>query len=122
MIIYILYNADLLEMLALLLKEDSIGYIDDAISIAFREDFYGMTQTLSQIINREDRGFVWSLTHNSHFEISKLAVLHASRRTQPDPTNPRKRIVLDRPPLYLQGKTLLWMNRSNNFKRKEKKH
>ena len=55
-------------------------------------------------MNREDGGFTWSLTHNSRFEISKLAVLHASRRTQPDPTNPKKRIALDRPPLCLQGK------------------
>jgi hypothetical protein len=36
MVLYILFNADLLEILALLMKEDSVGYVDDAIAIAFR--------------------------------------------------------------------------------------
>jgi len=57
-------------------------------------------------MDREDGGFTWSADHNSRYEISKLAVLHASQRTQPDPANPRKRIPLDRPPLKLQGKTV----------------
>jgi hypothetical protein len=106
MILYIIYNADLLEMLVLLLEEDSVGYVDDAIAIAFGEDFYETTQALKHIMEREDGGFTWSSTHNSRFEISKLAILHASRRTQRDPENPRKRIAMDRPPLQLQGKTV----------------
>jgi len=106
MILYILYNADLLEILALLSKEDSIGYVDDAIAIAFGKDFYETTRMLAHMMNREDGGYAWSVSHNSRYEISKLAVLHASQRTQPDPANPRKRIPLDRPPLQLQGKTV----------------
>ena len=46
MILYIIYNADLLDMLALLEGEDSIRYVDDAIAIAFGEDFYATMQTL----------------------------------------------------------------------------
>ena len=46
MILYVIYNADLLDMLALLEGEDSIRYVDDAIAIAFGEDFYVTTQTL----------------------------------------------------------------------------
>ena len=104
MILYVIYNADLLDMLALLEGEDSIRYVDDAIAIAFGKDFYMTTQTLERMMNREDGGFMWSRTHNSRFEISKLAVLHASRCTQLDPANPRKRTALDRPPLRLQDK------------------
>ena len=106
MILYVIYNADLLDMLALLEGEDSIGYVNDAITIAFGEDFYTTMQTLERMMNREDGGFTWSCTHNSRFEISKLAVLHASRCTQPNPVNPRKRTALDRPPLQLQDKTV----------------
>ena len=104
MILYIIYNADLLDMLALLEGEDSIGYVNNAIVIAFSKDFYATTQTLERMMNREDGGFMWSCTHNSCFEISKLAMLHASRHTQPDPANPRKRTALDRLPLRLQDK------------------
>ena len=56
MILYIIYNADLLEMLVLLLEEDSIGYIDDAIAIAFSKDFHEMTQAPKCMMEREDRG------------------------------------------------------------------
>ena len=79
MILYILFNADLLEMLALQLMEDSVGYVDDAITIAFGEDFHETTQALKHMMERDDGGFTWSATHKSRFEITKLAILHASR-------------------------------------------
>ena len=106
MILYIIYNADLLEMLVLLLEEDSISYVDDTIAIAFGEDFHTTMQALKHMMERDEGGFTWSSTHNLCFKISKLAILHASRRTQQDPENPRKRVALDRPPLKLQGKTV----------------
>jgi ribonuclease HI len=106
MILYIIFNADLLELIAILQDEDAIGYVDDAIAVAFGSDFYETTQMLAHMMIREDGGFSWSASHNSRYEISKLAVLHASQRTQPDPTNPRKRIPLDRPLLQLQGTTI----------------
>ena len=106
MILYIIYNADLLEMLVLLLEEDSVRYIDDAITIAFSKDFHEMTQALKCMMEREDGGLTWSSTHNSRFEISKLAILHTSRRTQKDLENLRKRVSMDRPLLQLQGKTV----------------
>ena len=106
MILYIIYNADLLEMLVRLLNEDSVGYVDDVIAVAIGEDFHATTAALENMMEQEDGGFAWSSTHNSRFEISKLAVLHAFRRTQRDPENPRKWIPLDRPPLRLQGKTV----------------
>ena len=56
MILYIIYNADLLEMLVLLLEEDSVGYINDAIAITFSKDFHEMTQALECMMEREDGG------------------------------------------------------------------
>ena len=46
MILYVIYNADLLDMLALLEGEDSIGYVNDTIVITFSKDFYATMQTL----------------------------------------------------------------------------
>jgi hypothetical protein len=45
-VLYLLFNADLLEWLALLNVKDSIGYVDNAIAIAFGEDFYETTAIL----------------------------------------------------------------------------
>lgn len=107
MILYIIYNADLIDYIALHQDEDAIGYVDDAVIIAYGTDFNESVQKLTDMMNRDqDGGFAWSKTHNSKYEISKLAVLHASLRSQPDPENQRKRIPLDRPPLKLQGVTI----------------
>ena len=106
MVLYILFNADLLECLALLNDEDAIRYIDDTMAIAFGDNFEETTTILEHMMTRDNRGFAWSLAHNSCFEISKLAVLHVSQRTQQDPENPRKRVPLYRPPLCLRDKTI----------------
>ena len=79
MVLYILYNADLLEAIALLLNEDSVSYIDDAIAVTFGKDFYETVRILMHTMNRENSSFNWSSSHNSHFKISKLAILHLSQ-------------------------------------------
>ena len=56
MVLYILFNADLLEWLALLDDEDSIGYIDDAMVIAFSKDFHETTAMLVCMMTRIDGG------------------------------------------------------------------
>jgi len=104
MILYILYNADLLDVPENEQKEDSLGFVDDVTLIAIGEDFGETTERLKQMMTREEGGLQWSREHNSEFEVSKSAVLHASRRTQPDPTNEDKRIPLDRPHLEIQDK------------------
>ena len=106
MVLYILFNADLLECLALLNDEDAIRYVDDAMAIAFSNNFEETTTILECMMTRDNGGFTWSLTHNSCFEISKLAILHVSQRTQQDPENPRKRVPLYRLPLCLWDKMI----------------
>jgi len=94
MILYILYNADLLDITGDEEKEDALGYVDDAALVAIGVDFEETTG-----------GLQWSRDHNSNFEISKSVVMHVSKKTQPDPQREGKRIPLDRPELIVEGKT-----------------
>ena len=50
MILYIIYNADLLEMLVQLLNEDSVGYVNDVIVVAIGKDFHATTAALENIM------------------------------------------------------------------------
>ena len=70
MLLYILFNADLLECLALLNDEDAIGYVDDAMAIAFGNNFEETTTILKRMMTRDVGGFAWS-----------LATTHASKST-----------------------------------------
>jgi len=55
------------------------------------------------MMTKEDGGLEWSRDHNSRFEVSKLVVLHATRRTQVNPEDAQNRILLDRPILWIEG-------------------
>jgi hypothetical protein len=80
MLLYIIYNADLLEIIDDELKEDAIGYMDDIAIVATGKDFEESTQHLKLIMSKEDGGLQWSRVHNSRFEMSKSAVLHLTRK------------------------------------------
>jgi ribonuclease HI len=106
MLLYIIYNADLLEIADTENKEDALGYVDDIAMLAVGKDFKETTSKLEKLMTKMDRGITWSKDHNSRFEISKSVVMHASRRTQVDPRNARKRIPLDQPPLQINGQLI----------------
>jgi len=103
MLLYILYNADLLEILDDELKEDALGYVDDIALVAIGADFEETTQRLKQMMTKEDGGLRWSLDHNSKFEVSKSAIIHFTRKTVPNPELQHRRIPLTRPKLILEG-------------------
>ena len=103
MLLYILYNADLLDVPDNPLAEDAIGYVDDIALIATGTGFEETTQRLTDMMTREDGGLQWSTDHNSRFEVSKSAVLHFSRKTVPDPNSDHGRIPLPKPALTLDG-------------------
>ena len=103
MLLYILYNADLLDVPDDPNTEDAIGYVDDIALIATGTDFEETTQRLKDMMTREDGGLQWSREHNSRFEVNKSAILHLSRRTVPDPEGEHRRIPLPRPQLILTG-------------------
>jgi len=58
MILYILYNADLLDI-AQSPEEESLGYVDNALVLAEAKNFYETVEIISEFMNREDRGFDW---------------------------------------------------------------
>jgi len=82
MILYIIYNADLLEIAANA-KEDSLGYVNDAMAIACAKTFKKTAKILRSFMEREDGGFQWSDDHNSRFELDKLAVMFCSPKKVP---------------------------------------
>ena len=103
MLLYILYNADLLDLPDNPIAEDAIGYVDDVALIATGTDFEETTHRLRDMMTKEEGGLQWSIDHNSKFEVTKSAILHLSRKTAPDPDSENGRIPLPKPDLLLDG-------------------
>ena len=78
MLLYIIYNADLLQITGDETKEDSLGFVDDIALIAVGKDFNETTRRLRDMMTKEEGGLQWSKEHNSKFEVSKSVVMHAS--------------------------------------------
>jgi ribonuclease HI len=106
MLLYIIYNADLLQITGDENTEDSLGFVDDIALIAIGKDFEETTRRLRNMMTKEDGGLQWSKEHNSMFEVNKSVILHASRRTQKNPEDDHSQIPLDRPTLTLQGQEI----------------
>ena len=105
MILYIIYNADLLEITDNS-KEEAVGYVDDVALMAIGVDFEETSKRLENMMTRERGGLEWSRDHNSKFEVSKSVVMHLTRRTQENPEEDKGRIPLDRPPLMILGEVI----------------
>ena len=103
--LYILYNADLLEIPDTDQNEDAIGYVDDIAFIAIGATFTETTNKLQHLMEKENGGLDWSKTHNSRFEITKSAIMHTSRIPTPNPEN-RRRTALQKPPLTINNQTI----------------
>ena len=82
MLLYIIYNADMLELPVNQIKEDAIGYINDITLMAIGQDFEDTTNQLREMMVREGGGLQWSTSHNSRFEVTKSAIMHFTRKTQ----------------------------------------
>ena len=106
MLLYIIYNADLLELPDDLDNEDALGYVDDIALLAIGNDFEETTTRLKQMMEKDDGGLQWSKEHNSRFEVDKSAILHLTRRTDPDPDSERGRIPMETPILKLEGQAV----------------
>ena len=103
MLLYITYNADLLELPDNTQKEDSIGYVDDVALLAIGSDFDETTRRLEEMMTKDEGGLQWSADHNSRFEVSKSAIVHFSRKTVPSPETDGSRVPIHRPALLLEG-------------------
>jgi len=98
MLLYVLYNTDLLEALRRL-DEDAIGYVDDALVVATGRTLKETTKSLKNFMVRRDGGFDWAQDHNSMFEINKVAVMHCQPRVRKPTDHPN-------PTLRLRGKAI----------------
>jgi hypothetical protein len=56
MLLYIIYNADLLEIPDIEQKDDAIGYVDDIALIARGDDFRETTHRLKSLMTKDDGG------------------------------------------------------------------
>ena len=82
MILYIIYNADLLEIVDHDKGEDALGYVDDVAILATGKNYEETTNKIEAIMTKDGGGIKWSREHNSKFEISKSVILHAGRKAQ----------------------------------------
>ena len=105
MILYILYNADLLDIPDNQENEDALGYVDDIALITIGDNLEETTNRLSNIMTKNDGALQWSRLHNSKFEANKSAIMHFSRKTILDPTT-NTRVPIPRPELKIQGQLI----------------
>ena len=103
MLLYIIYNTDLLEITDDETTEDMLGYVDDIALLATGNDFKETTIWLKQLMTKEDSRLQWSKEHNSRFEVTKSAIIHFTRKTSPDPDSERGQIPMERLKLMLKG-------------------
>ena len=94
MLLYLFYNADLLDM-ARGLDEKSLGYVDNIAFMATANSFMQMHSILKSMMLWAQGGFHWSEAHNSKFETSKSMLMDLSRS---------KSAI--HPPLSIRGMTI----------------
>jgi len=92
MVLYQFYNADLLDIPNKASKA-AAAYVDDAILIATAATFSEAHKSLTDMMMREGGAMDWAKSHNSSFELSKLALMDFAHQA--------KKVV--RAPIQLQG-------------------
>jgi hypothetical protein len=96
MILYIIYNSDLVKVAKIPSRSElTLAFVDDILFITIRDNFCDTHHVLQDMLNRQDRAFDWSRDHNSKFETTKFAIMNFS-------LNKTKEC----PPLIVQGKEI----------------
>ena len=94
MILYIIYNSDLVDV-AKGKNELALAFVDDTAYLAIGKTFQETHKILNDMLERAGGGYQWSADHNSRFEPSKFALIDFSlNRTK------------DRPPLVTRNTTI----------------
>ena len=106
MILYIIYNADLLKITDDDNHKTALGYIDDMALLVTSSNFEETTTKLQNLMEKSEGGLEWSRAQNSHFEMAKSAVLHMARKTMVDLEDNRARVPLSIPPLTVDGQVI----------------
>ena len=94
MLLYLFYNADLLDV-ARGPDEKGLGYVDDVAFMAMANSFTQMHRILKSMMLWAQGGFHWSKAHNSNFKTSKSVLMDLSRS---------KSAI--HPPLSIRGTTI----------------
>ena len=88
MLLYLFYNADLI---ASPKKEEAmIAYVDDTSYYTEGSNFEEAYNRLRDMMHRDQGSYDWSKQHNSHFELSKMALVGFSHKHEADPQCPGK--------------------------------
>ncbi len=98
MILYLYYNADLLEILNSPC-ESAAAYVDDTILIASAKTFEETHQLIMTMMTREGGAIEWAKAHNSSFEPTKLALIDFSHQSK----------SITRPPLTILSTEIVLM-------------
>ena len=102
MLLYLFYNADLLDI-AVGWNEKALGYVDDIALVVFTKNFTQTHRILKNMMLQPKGAFRWSKSHNSHFETTKSVIIDFSRSKS-----------IERPPLSLRG-TVIPAQASHKF-------
>jgi len=102
MIIYLFYNADFLDIPDNK-DEACLAFVDDTFAYAEGHDFSDTCRKIRRLMNKPGGGFDWLAEHNSRFEMSKLAVMHFSKKRTSTGSGPGKTVSISRPDLVLRG-------------------
>lgn len=79
MILYVMYNADLMEI-PRNGDEDTAGWVDDIYLYAEASNFKSTVQMIKDMMEQDRGGLEWAKTHNSWFEMQKVVLMHFSRQ------------------------------------------
>ena len=78
MLYYSFYNAPLIEVVSSI-NELSPGFVNDSMMLTIGDTIKECHAGLKDMMERPGRGFDWSYTHNSPFELSKTALMNFPR-------------------------------------------
>ena len=77
MILYIIYNSDLVDV-PKNKNETALAFVDDTAYLTIGADFASTHAALTDMLERPNGAFNWSTDHNSRFETSKFALIDFS--------------------------------------------
>ena len=92
MILYIIYDSDLVDIAKKSKGELTLAFVDDTVLIAVAKAFQETHSILHNMLERSGGAYEWSAKHNSKFETSKFGLI--------DFTMNRSK---ERPPMNIRG-------------------
>jgi len=106
LILYILYNANILLIPVWRNGEWTFIFVDDVALITTGADFAEAHQKLKEMMEREGGVLAWVREHNCTFGIEKFQLLDAGRKTTPNPLGTGKRVPMHQSTLIIAGKRI----------------